>query len=95
MGTEKSTNEKIEITINNTDKFLGWLGNMLNFLKEYGTWRIIKATFLIAFVSLTLYACFNFPDLIEYVDNKRRQAHIEQMEERMKIAPKIHGLLDK
>lgn len=95
METEKITNEKIEITINNTDKVLGWLEKMLNFLKEYGAWRIIKATFLIAFVSLVLYACFNFPSIIEYIDNKRREAHLEQMEERMKIAPKIQGVMDK
>lgn len=95
METEKSTNEKIEITINNTDKVMGWLEKMLKFLKDYGTWRIIKATFLIAFVSLVLYACFNFTDIIEYIDTKRKEAHMEQMEERLKAGPKIQALTDK
>ena len=95
MEENKEVQEKIQISIENTDDALGWLERILSLLKEYGPFRIIGATFLVAFVSIILYFMFNFTQLFEIYDSWKLRQHDERMELRMEMAPKIQSLIDK
>ena len=59
MEELKENNDKIQINIDNTDDALGWIERILKLIKEYGPWKILGATVLVAIVSLFLYFITN------------------------------------
>lgn len=95
MEEQDLKKEKIEINIDNTDNALGWIERILSLIKEYGPFKIIGASFLVAFVSVILYFTLNPSKVIEIYDNIKKEDHTELMELRLKMAPKIQSLTDK
>lgn len=91
--TEKE--ERIQINIDNTDDALNWLERLLKLLQEYGPWKILGATCLIAVVSAFLYFTLNFDKALEIYDAWRTRQHDIKMELRMELAPKVQSLMDK
>lgn len=95
MAEEKNTNEKIEINIDNTDSALNWLERILKLIKEYGTGKIIWATFLIVVVSFILYFMFNLTKIFDLYNQWVKTRHDERIELRMEMSPKIQSSIDK
>lgn len=95
MGENLDNKEKIEIKIDNTDSVIGWIGHILELIKEYGPFKIIGATILISFVSIFLYFAFNFTKAFELYDAWRERLHDEKMEQRIELGPKVQSLIDK
>lgn len=95
MAEEKNTNEKIEINIDNTDSALTWLERILKLIKEYGTGKIIWATFLIVVVSFILYFMFNLTKIFDLYNQWVQNRHDERIELRLQMSPKIQSSIDK
>lgn len=95
MSENNEPKERIEINIDNTDSAIGWLERILVLLKEYGPFRIIGATLLIALVSSMLYFMLNFTKVFEVYDAWKDRQHDELLELRMEMGPKIQSLADK
>lgn len=95
MENNKKNTEKINITIDNTDKALTWLERFLKLLKEYGTGKILWATFLIGIVSILLYFMFNINTVFELYNKWITNKHDEAIELRMEMTPKIQSSIDK
>jgi hypothetical protein len=91
----KDTQERIQISIDNTDSAIGWLERLLALLKEYGPWKILGATVLIAIVSAFLYFTLNFTKVFEIYDAWKARQHDDKMELRMELGPKIQNMTDK
>jgi hypothetical protein len=91
--TEKE--ERIQINIDNTDDALNWLERLLKLLQEYGPWKILGATCLIAVVSAFLYFTLNFDKALELYDAWKTRQHDIKMEMRLELAPKVQSLIDK
>ena len=87
--------EKIEINIDNTDSALNWLERILKLLKEYGTGKILWATFLIIVVSFILYFMFNLSKVFELYNQWMQTRHDSRIELRMQMSPKIQSAMDK
>lgn len=87
--------EKIEINIDNTDSALNWLERILKLLKEYGTGKILWATFLIIVVSFILYFMFNLSKVFELYNQWVQTRHDSRIELRMQMSPKIQSAMDK
>lgn len=95
MEDNKKNEEKIQINIDNTDSAIGWLERILVLLKDYGTWKILGATLLIAVVSILLYFMLNFNKVFELYDAWKIRQHDKKIELRMEMGPKIQSLIDK
>jgi hypothetical protein len=96
MGENKHLkDEKETIVINNTSNVIGWLEKFLVLLKEYGPFKIIVSTILIAFISIFFYFIFNPTKIFEVYDEWKLRQHTALMELRMDMAPKIQTVLDK
>lgn len=95
MNEKEIKNEKIEINIDNTDSALNWLERILKLLKEYGTGKIIWATFLIIVVSFMLYFMFNLSKIFELYNQWIQTRHDTRIELRMQMSPKIQSAMDK
>lgn len=91
----KDTQERIQISIDNTDSAIGWLERLLALLKEYGPWKILGATALIAIVSAFLYFTLNFTKVFEIYDAWKARQHDDKIELRMELGPKIQNMTDK
>ena len=91
----KDTQERIQISIDNTDSALSWLERLLALLKEYGPWKIFAATLMITIVSGFLYFSLNFTKVFEIYDAWKKRQHDERIELRMQLGPKIQSLTDK
>lgn len=89
------TQERIQISIDNTDDALNWLERLLKLLQEYGPWKILGATGLIIVVSAILYFALNFDKTLEIYDAWRARQHDIKMELRMELGPKVQSLIDK
>lgn len=72
---------------------LSWLGSVLQYVKEYGIWGIVKACFTLIFISFMLQIVYNPAFLVdkylEYMNNR----HAEELLERSKYDQKIKSLL--
>lgn len=95
MGEKEIKNDKIEINIDNTDSALNWLERILKLLKEYGTGKILWATFLIVVVSFILYFMFNMSKIFELYNQWEKSRHDSRIELRMQMTPKIQSAMDK
>ena len=95
MEEIKDNQEKIEIKIDNADDALGWLEKMLQLIKEYGVINILKAGLLLILTCIVLYFTFNPNKIIDIYNAIRDKSHIEQMDIRTEITPKIQILCDK
>lgn len=95
MDQQDLTNEKIEINIDNTDSALNWLEKILVLIKDYGPLKILGAALLISLVSSILYFTLNPTKLFEIYDEIKKEDHMELMNLRLKMAPKIQSLTDK
>lgn len=87
--------EGLEIKIDNTDNVIGWLGKFLSLMKEYGPFKIIVSTFLIAIISAFFYFMFNPTLFFEIYDEWKLRQHEDLMEQRIDMAPKIQSTIDK
>lgn len=92
---EEKEIKDININIDNTDSALGWVERILKLIKEYGPFKIIGATFMVIIVSMLLYFSFNITKAFELYDAWKERAHMDKMELRMEMAPKIQSLTDK
>jgi hypothetical protein len=95
MEELKENNDKIQINIDNTDDALGWLERILKLIKEYGPWKILGATVLVAIVSLFLYFAFNFTKVFELYNEWYTTRHDSALEMRLQMGPKVQSLTDK
>lgn len=91
----EESKDKIEINIDNTDSALGWVERILKLIKDYGPWKIVGATFLVAIVSIILYFSFNITKVFEIYDAYKQDEHDSKMELRMQMGPKVQNLIDK
>lgn len=87
--------QQIEINIENTDSAISWLEKFLKLLKEYGPFKILASTFMIAFISIFFYVVFNPTAVFEVYDEWKARTHNDLMDLRMDLAPKIQTTVDK
>ena len=95
MEKNKTTQQDININIENTDNAIGWLERFLELLTKHGFWKILGATIGIAIVSILLYFALNWNKAFELYDAWKARQHDDLMELRMEMAPKIQTLTDK
>lgn len=91
----KEKEQQIEISIENSDNAINWLEKFLKLLKEYGPFKIIASTFMIAFISVFFYVMFNPTTVFEVYDEWAKRKHDDLMSLRMDMAPKIQTAVDK
>ena len=94
MEKNKTTQQDININIENTDDAIVWLERFLELLTKHGFWKILGATIGIAIVSVLLYFALNWNKAFELYDAWKARQHDDLMELRMEMAPKIQTLTD-
>lgn len=95
MEKNKTTQQDININIDNTDDAIGWLERFLTLLKDYGPWKIIGGAVLLVFICWFFYFAFNFTEVFDAYTKWKDKQHDERMELRMQMGPKIQSLTDK
>lgn len=72
---------------------LSWLGTILQYIKEYGFFNIIKSLILLILIVLTLNICYNPIFIFEKYDKYKQALHQEATDTRLINDSKIQELL--
>lgn len=77
----------------NIDSGLSWLGTLLNYIKQYGVFNIIKATMLLIILSFSLRLCFDPEYIFERYNKFVIEKHNIELLERAKLDRQIKNNL--
>lgn len=72
---------------------LSWIGSVLQYVKDYGIWGIVKACFTLVFISFMLQIVYNPGFLVEKYTEYMNNRHAEELMERSKYDQKIKSLM--
>lgn len=77
----------------NIDSGLSWLGTLLNYIKQYGVFNIIKATMLLIILSFSLRLCFDPEYIFERYNKFVIEKHNIELQERAELDRQIKNNL--
>lgn len=77
----------------NIDSGLSWLGTLLNYIKQYGVFNIIKATMLLIILSFSLRLCFDPEYIFERYNKFVIEKHNIKLHERAELDRQIKNNL--
>lgn len=77
----------------NIDSGLSWLGTLLNYIKQYGVFNIIKATMLLIILSFSLRLCFDPEYIFERYNKFVIEKHDIELRERAELDRQIKNNL--
>lgn len=77
----------------NIDSGLSWLGTLLNYIKQYGVFNIIKATLLLIILSFSLRLCFDPEYIFERYNKFVIEKHNIELQERAELDRQIKNNL--
>lgn len=77
----------------NIDSGLSWLGTLLNYIKQYGVFNIIKATMLLIILSFSLRLCFDPEYIFEKYNKFVIEKHNIKLHERAELDRQIKNNL--
>lgn len=77
----------------NIDSGLSWLGTLLNYIKQYGVFNIIKATMLLIILSFSLRLCFDPEYIFERYNKFVIEKHNIELRERAELDRQIKNNL--
>ena len=77
----------------NIDSGLSWLGTLLNYIKQYGVFNIIKATMLLIILSFSLRLCFDPEYIFERYNKFVIEKHDIKLHERAELDRQIKNNL--
>lgn len=77
----------------NIDSDLSWLGTLLNYIKQYGVFNIIKATMLLIILSFSLRLCFDPEYIFERYNKFVIEKHDIKLHERAELDRQIKNNL--
>ena len=77
----------------NIDSGLSWLGTLLNYIKQYGVFNIIKATMLLIILSFSLRLCFDPEYIFERYNKFVIEKHDIELQERAELDRQIKNNL--
>lgn len=72
---------------------LSWIGTILQWIKDYGIWGIIKACVVLVFMSLVLRLVYNPTIIFDKYNEYIKEKHQIELEERTKYDQKLKNLL--
>lgn len=77
----------------NIDSGLSWLGTLLNYIKQYGVFNIIKATMLLIILSFSLRLCFDPEYIFERYNKFVIEKHNIELHKRAELDRQIKNNL--